>query len=434
MNNFQTILVAIFLAFFVFAVLIFSGAIKIGNDPSKTGAQGKITIWGTFPKSSISDALESINASNNNLTLNYTQKDIASYQEDLIESFAAGNGPDLFIITPDMIIKNKNFIYKIPYASYPKEKFINSFIDGASIYMDNDGILGYPLLVDPMVLYYNKDILSNEGIVYPPSTWDELFTLNPSLTKRDNFGTISQSMIALGQYSNIKNAKAIISTLLLQNNNQIVKQKDSTYVSALTDNIQNLSVSPLESVLKFFTEFSNQSKSGYSWNISLPNSLDMFTSGKLAFYLGRASELFKIQEVNPNLSFNVTQIPQIKDASIKRTYGDIYAVVVNKKTTNFNSAFLVASSLSSGDSLKNLSAGVSLPSASRSLLADKPKDNPYLATFFNSALISRSWVDPDGVKSDSVFKELVENILSNSLSISSAMSKAHGQLGQLISK
>jgi ABC-type glycerol-3-phosphate transport system substrate-binding protein len=40
-----------------------------------------------------------------------------------------------------------------------------------------------PLFVDPIVLYYNKDILSNEGIVNPPRTWDELFLLNSVLTK-----------------------------------------------------------------------------------------------------------------------------------------------------------------------------------------------------------------------------------------------------------
>lgn len=434
MNNFQTILVAVFLAFFVFAVLIFSGAINIGNNSSKEGAQGKVVMWGTFPKSSVSGAIDSVTSSNKGLTLTYVSKDADTYQEELINAFANGNGPDLFIITPDMIIKNKNFIYKIPFASYPKETFTTSFIEGANIYMESDGILGYPLLVDPMVLYYNKDILSNEGVVYPPSTWDELFTLNASLTRRDNWGVISQSMIALGQYDNVKNAKDILATLLLQNNNQIVKQKDASYVSALTDNTQNLSVSPFESVIKFFMEFSNQSKSGYSWNSSLPLSSDMFTSGKLAFYLGKASELFNIEEVNPNLSFNVTQIPQIKDASTKRTYGDIYAVVVNKKTANFAASFLVASSLSSGDNAKSLSTGTSLPPASRSLLADKPKDNPYLSTFFSSALISRSWADPNSEKSDSIFKELIENILSNSLSISSAMSKANGQLGELISK
>jgi len=241
-------------------------------------------------------------------------------------------------------------------------------------------------------------------------------------------------MIALGQYSNINNAKDILATLLIQNDNQIIKMGNTGYTSILNDNPSNLSVSPVQAVVKFFVEFSNPSNTAYSWNSSLPNSLDMFTSGRLAFYIGRASELFNIQSVNPNLSFDVTQIPQIKDSTTKRTFGEIYTVVINKKSKNITSAFKVAEYLSQGDNAKSLSVGMSLPPVSRSLLSKKPTDNPYLFTFFNSALISRSWADPDKTKSDSIFKELIDNVLSNNLSVSGATSKAQSQLDQIIIK
>jgi len=432
MNNFQTILVAVFMAFFIFAVMIFSGAIKIGGSSSTSGVTGKIVIWGTFPNSVFSNALDNLGTANKDLKLNYIKKNADTYQQDLVEAFANGQGPDLFVITPDMIQRNSNFIYKIPYASYPEKTFTDSFIDGASVYLDSTGIAALPLVVDPIVLYYNKDILSNEGIINPVKTWDELFTLNSTLTKRDNTGTVSQSMIALGQYGNINNVKDILATLLFQNSNQIVKRTDTGFTAALTDNPLKLSIGPVQAVVKFFTEFSNPSNSAYSWNRSLPNSIDMFTSGKLAFYIGRASELFSIQSVNPNLSFNVTQIPQIKDSSTKRTYGEIYAVAINKKTANLAGAITIAGNLSTGDNAKSISVATSLPPVSRVLLSDKPADNPYLYTFFNSALIARSWPDPDKIKSDSVFKELIENILSNNLSVSDSISKAQGQLEQLI--
>ena len=77
---------------------------------------------------------------------------------------------------------------------------------------------------------------------------------------------------------------------------------------------------------------------------------------------------------------------------------------------------------------------MSLPPVSRALLSDKPTDNPYLFTFFNGALISKSWPDPDKIKSDSIFKELIENILSNNLSVSAAISKAQGQFVLLLTK
>lgn len=438
MSNFQTILVAIFLAFFVFAVLIFSGLIKIGGSSSTTGPQGNVVIWGTFPSNTLSNTLDSLNT-NKELHVKYVKKDAVTYQQDLIEAFANGTGPDLFIITPDMVEKNNNFIYKIPYASYPEKTFRDSFIDGADIYLDSEGVLGFPLVVDPMVLYYNKDILSNEGIVNPPKSWDELFTLNSTLTKRDNAGTISRSMIALGQYDNVNNVKDILATLLIQNNNPLVERGTDpannkvSFISMLNSNRDDLSVPPMEAVIKFFVEFSNPSNTAYSWNRSLSSSLDMFTGGRLAFYLGRASELFNIERVNPNLSFDVTQIPQIKSFTTKRTYGEIYAVVANKKSTNISSSLAVAGMLSQGDNAKNFSTALSLPPTSRALLSDKPND-PYLYTFFNSALISRSWLDPDKNKSGLIFKELIENVLSNNLSVASAINKAEGQFELLLKK
>jgi len=446
MNNFQTILVAVFMAFFVFAVLVFSDVIKIGGKKGSADIQGKVVVWGVFPRSAVKDVLDGLTNNYKELSISYTQKNEVNYQQELIEAFANGKGPDLFIIDPSMIKRNNNFIYKIPYSSFPEKTFKTSFIDGADIYLSARGVIGLPMIVDPMVMYYNKDILSNEGIVNPPTTWDELFELNKILTKRDNSGAISQSMIALGQYGNINNAKEILSTLLIQNKNNIVDKSKSTvesssstkeetvYTAVLNDNPLNYSVSPAQAVTRFFLEFSDLSKTSYSWNRSLPNSLDMFISGKLAFYLGRASELFKIESMNPNLSFDVTQIPQVKDTNSKRTYGEIYAVVINNKSTNFSGAFSVANLMVGGDNVKNISINLSLPPVSRSLLAQKPANNPYLYTFFNSALISRSWIDPNKKETDLIFREMIENILSNKLKSHEAINKAQGQLDLLINK
>jgi ABC-type glycerol-3-phosphate transport system substrate-binding protein len=438
MSNFQTVLVAVFLAFFVFAVLIFSGAIKLGDSSKSSGTlSGRVVIWGTFPNSSMSEVLTNIGSSNKDLNITYVNKNISTYQQDLIEAFANNKGPDLFIITPDMIARNNNFIYKIPYVSYPQKLFQDTFMDGASIYTDSEGVVGIPLVVDPLVLYYNKDILSNEGLVAPIKTWDELFTLNSVLTKKDNSGFISRSMIALGQYGNVTNVKDILASLLIQNDNPIVRrrvdeQNRIIYTSLLNTNPSRTSVSPMEAVIRFFTEFSNPSNTAYSWNRSLPSSLDMFTSGKLAFYIGRASELFKIESINPNLSFDVTDLPQIKDSPTKRTYGEIYGVVINKRSSNLSSAFGVIGAFSQGENAKSLSVALSIPPTLRALLADKPTDNPYLFTFFNSALISRSWLDPDKEKSSLIFQELIENVLSNNLSVNEAIGKAQGQLELLL--
>jgi ABC-type glycerol-3-phosphate transport system substrate-binding protein len=435
MSNFQTILVAVFMAFFVFAVLIFSGLLKIGGSSNSSSTpQGKIVIWGTFNNTTeLTNAFEGINTTNKDLLVSYVKKSESTYAASLIEAFASGNGPDLFFITPDMIGKFSNYIYKIPFASYAEKTFKDGFIDGASTYFDSTGVIGFPVIVDPMVLYYNRDMLSSEGIVAPPEYWNELFALNSKLTKKMNDGTINESMIALGRYDNITHSKDILATLLLQGGNPIIGLNNGQYVSTLNQNSLSLAVTPIEQILKFFIGFSNPSDSAYSWNKSLPKSIDMFTSGKLAMYLGRASELFKIESVNPNLSFDVTQILQTKGTNIKRTYGKIYAVSVNKRSTNLTAAFGVAGMLANGEPAKNLSIALSLPPASRALLNTKPAD-PYLFTFYNSAIISRTWADPDSVASDAIFGELIQNVISNKLSLDDAVNKAQSQMEAIIRK
>lgn len=432
MNNFQTILVAIFLSFFVFGVLLFSGVLKIGGDKNTTnGITGKVVVWGLLPSSEVSDLLKSLGDAKGTFNVDYVEKSKDTFQSDLIESFAKDLGPDLIILPQDMILKNTGFIYPIPYTSFSKSTFASSFIDGADILLSKDGLFGYPLLVDPLVFYYNKNMLSNQGILYPPSYWDELFNLDTKLIKKNTDGTIKEGMIALGQYNNVNHAKDILSMLLLQSNNPIVGNGDTSgYYSTIKD-IGPGGASVGEAVVNFFLEFSNPSNSSYSWNSLLPSSFDMFTSDRLAFYVGYASELFKIKEVNPNLSYNVAVVPQTKGVNIKRTYGEMYSVVVSKKSKNLDSAFGVANLMIGQDFLKELSIRTSLPTASRPLLASKP-DEAYMQTFFDSTIIAHSWLDPDNKATDAIFKELINNSLTNKFSTSEAVNKASGQMDLLV--
>ncbi len=431
MNNFQTILSAIFLAFFIFAVMIFSGMIKIGDNTNTSGGlTGKVVIWGTLTEPNLYKVFEIATEDHQDLNIRYIKKSPLTYQQDLIEAFASEKGPDLFFITPDMIIKNKDFFYPVPYESYPEKVFRDSFIDGANIFLAEDGIIGFPIVVDPMVLYYNKNMLNDQGLVSPPVLWNDLFNLNELLTKSENDGTILESMIALGRYDNINNSKEILSTFLLQSGDPIVVREGNNYVSVLDKKALGASTSPFKTILTFIMEFSNPSNKGYSWNRSLSSSFDMFVRGKLAFYLGKSSELFKIQSTNPNLSFDVAPILQTKNVP-KRTFADIYAITVNKKSQNTSLAFSVSGLLSSKDTVKHFSDTLSLPPATKLLLSEKPTD-PYMYSFYDSAIFSHSWIDPNPVTTNAIFGELFNNVSSNKLEIDAAINKAQGQLSQTV--
>ncbi|NJO89569.1 MAG: extracellular solute-binding protein [Chloroflexia bacterium] len=82
--------------------------------------------------------------------------------------------------------KIKSFIYETPYTSYPEKSFRDSFIEGAEVFLGKEGIVAFPIVVDPLVMYFNKNMLTNEGLSIPPANWDELLGLNNKLTKKEN--------------------------------------------------------------------------------------------------------------------------------------------------------------------------------------------------------------------------------------------------------
>src|SRR5574343_736945 len=138
MSNFQTIFTAIFLSFFVFGVFVFAGIIPLGKSSNSNAPVGNIVVWGTFPSTAVHKAFENINSENQNLVIRYVQKGADTYQQDLVEAMAAGTSPDLFFMTPDMVVKNKKFIYPMPYANYPEKAFTSTFMDGAEVFLSKE--------------------------------------------------------------------------------------------------------------------------------------------------------------------------------------------------------------------------------------------------------------------------------------------------------
>lgn len=430
-SNFQTIILAIFLAFFVFAVLIFSGFLPIGKKGPSQKLVGNVTIWGTVPAIEFAKAIEDVNTKNPDLIVKYSQKDINTYSDTIVQAIASGTGPDLFMLPDDLILKETKFITPIAYTSYPEKTFRDTFIDGAEVYLGDKGILALPITVDPLVLYYNKDLLSNNGISQPPTYWDELLDLNSKLTKSTADGTIAQSMIALGSYDNILHAKDIVSLLMIQNGNPIVKKESEKLVSVLGEQQVGQNKLQSESVIEFYTQFANPTSSSYSWNRGLINSKNYFTGGSSALYIGRGSELFNIQSVNPNLSFDVATVLQTKGTNTRRTFASMNALAVSKSAKDVVLATSTAILFTDPEISKTIATSFSLPPARRDLLAQRPTD-PYLTIFYNSAISGRTWLDPDTKKTDTIFRDMIQNVLSNKLDITDAINKAQAELGLLL--
>src|SRR3989344_6121025 len=198
-GNFQVIVIAIFIAAAVFGVLVFSGVIPIGEDESQ--GRGTVVLWGTVPANLLSYLLEEFNQLHPSFTLQYAQKFPETFNQDLLEALASGEGPDLFFLPDDLAYGYRNKIFTIPYESFPISAFKNTFAGAGEVFLTSSGILALPLVIDPMMMYYNRSILDASGVVYPPVDWAEVTELVPVLTKKDETNKIIKSAVALGQFS-----------------------------------------------------------------------------------------------------------------------------------------------------------------------------------------------------------------------------------------
>ncbi len=431
MSNFQIAVVGIFMAFIVIAVLMFTGVLP-GFGSSKSNFGGEIVMWGTTQEDVMSSLVADFNSKNKDLfVLKYKSVPTNIFENNLIEALASGTGPDLFFLSQDMILKNKDKVFTIPYKTIPERDFKNSFVEEGELYLDNDGILALPFLIDPMVMYWNRDMLSSSGIAREPVFWDEFFTLAPILTSVDNVKNIKKSLVALGVFSNITNVKDILSMLIIQSGDNIVENDKEGKLEVVLGNKYNSSGIPAESALRFFTEFSNSAKPFYSWNGSLPQSKDMFISGDLAFYFGYSSELSDIITKNSHLNFAVSPVPQIRGNDKKITFGKMQGIAIAKNSKKQNTAFKVAYALSSSDFLSKFAKITNLPPVRRGMLSQKQTDQ-YKSVFYNSAIMSKGWLDPNPNMTYNIFKDMVDNVSSGRNRISDVVDRASSEIDRLI--
>lgn len=437
-SSFQTILIIIFIASFIGAILIFSGVINIGSSSSKNEISGYVTVWGIYPPEIIQPYIEKLNVQNKTISTSYVQKPEQTFRNDLIEALANGAGPDIVIANSSQLFSFKDKLYTIPFETYSERLYRDSFIDGASIFLNKDGVLAVPLLVDPIVTYYNKDLLSGQRFVVPPTTWSGLVQALPLFVKKDSKGVIQQTAIGLGEWNNVDHFKDILSTLFLQTGNPIVAIDGQTglYQQRLNTSVGNDSSSedselPTVSALNFYTSFSNQAKSNFSWSRTLPSTLDTFLSGKSAFYIGRGSELFTIQARNPNLNFDVVPVFQSEGAVRPITFGSFSGLALIKSSPNFSASYTIAGYLTSKDFVEYLSSSTSLPSTRRDLLLT-PQKNPYVQVYFQSALSAFSWPDVDPIATENLFRDMIRKVNSGSTNPTQAIYEASRDLQSIV--
>lgn len=417
MSKFQIIVLTAFIICIIAGVVAFA-SFKGNNSSTELPA---ITVWGTFPSSLFEQYVSKINLNRAQvLKITYSQISETSFDRTFIEALARGQGPDAILIPQDLLHKHEDKVVPIPYTVLSQRDFQNTFIKQAELYLTTNGSLALPFIVDPLVMYWNRDTFTNAGVALPPIYWDEFTGLNTKMTQKDVNSNVRKSAIAMGEFNNISHAREILGTLFLQSGNPVTYRDSSNNLTSALGNRAYVGLTTSIPALDFFTQFSNPSSPNYSWNRSLPNSKSSFLSGNLATYFGFASEIKDLRDKNPNIDFDAAPLPQARSGKIRATYGAMYGFSIVRSTANANSAFGVLTQLVSPAALTELVTLSYLPPVRRDMLSQGSKDT-YLAIFYDSALISKGWLDTNKAQSDAIFKKITESVSSGKKTTSDAL-------------
>lgn len=410
LRPFQVVIMA------VFGLIALSGLFLFANFQGFTGGVkpvGSVTIWGTLPDAPMYNAISLLAQEHPEYgRVSYVERPAATFDTDLAEAIASGKGPDLIIITQEQLLASVSKISLIPSSSISERTFKDSYLSINELYLTKGGTYAIPFVVDPLMLFYNRPILASAGVATPPSTWESVMGLANVLTRQTETQTITKSLIALGTYENVENARGILSLLFLQGGSTVSENTTTGMSSSLTNAPPGaLGVVPAESALNFYTEFANPAKTVYSWNRSFPGSRETFIAGDLALYLGFASERKELAAANPNLDFDVAAVPQPGTSGTRITYGKAYAFAIPKASTNAAGAFRAAMGLSGKDTLPAIAHELGMAPAQRALLAPASGDL-YEPVYFPEALIARGWLSPAPQITDRIFATMVGNVTS----------------------
>lgn len=431
LRPFQIVIIGAFIALAVAGAIVFASfrGFDIGDNPYGESVE----IWGTLDSSVFETVLREIaDADENFRVVFYVEKDPRMFSSELTNAIAEGRGPDAVVLPHTLLLSERGKLFPIPYDTLSDRDFRDTYIDGASIFQLAEGTYGFPFAVDPLVMYWNRDLYSTAGIAAPPGTWEEVLArIVPALTALSANRDVTQSALSFGEYGNVRNAKEVLVMLMLQAGSLLVAPEGGGYVTSLNSSAGDVARPPADAALDFYTQFANKARTTYTWNRSLPEDRQMFLANDLATYFGFGSEYRAIRAGNPNLNFDLARVPQGSGVTTARGYGAFYSLSLLRSSDNPNGTFQALALLGRSDVASALAANLELTPVHRSTLAGGT-GSAVSGVLYQSALVSRGWLDPNPAASDNVFNIMIGDVTSGRSGVSGAVRDAETRLNQLL--
>jgi multiple sugar transport system substrate-binding protein len=420
----QLIKSKIFLA--IIGIAFLSAGCGGGPAPAQKGPI-TLTFWKPFESTeNLQPIFDAYRKTHPNVTIVYTEKDINTYQQDLLDALASGNGPDIYSINNSWLPQYLDKATPSPASVFTLKDYKNAFVDAVVNDFTSDGkIYGTALYVDSLGLYYNKDLMGTAGIATPPKTWNELAADAQMIKRQDSKGYFTRSGAALGTNANVNRAVDILYLLMLQQG-VVPYSQEGRPTFADQQQISGNYANPGLAGLNFYTSFASPGSPNYNWNSRSDYSIDAFTNGRAAFLYSYPFTRATILQKSPNLNFDVAPVPQPNLDNPSVNFANYWGEVVSRQSKNQAAAWDFLKFMTSKSSLDAYYAQNKQPSSRRDLIALQIQD-PDIGVFANANLTAKTFYKPDQAKIDNIFGRAIDNVILNGLSPQEALNQAEQQ-------
>lgn len=442
-----------------------------GGSSSAISAYKSVTLeyWSVWnDESDIKPLINAYRSLHPNVSIKYNKYRFDEYENKLLEAMAEDRGPDVFSIHNTWVKKYQSRLTPSPASvslpvkymtgtvkkeevvEFRATKLLNAndvektFLDvvaGDVVLYQNIGdektpnfvkkVYGLPLSVDTLVLYYNRDLLNNAGIITPPETWTEFSEQVKKITKIDkDTGEIILSGAAIGAADNVLRSFDILSLLMMQNLAPMVDSRGRAAFDKTPNQYPDIKIPPALGALDFYVQFASPLYEGYSWNSEMPNSLDAFIKGQTAFFFGYSYNREEIASKAPKMNFKIAPVPQVGDDQ-KVNYANYWVETVSNKTEQEAYAWDFIKFITDEKNVEAYLDQTNKPTALRSTkLINKQLADPEMEAFADQLLTAKSWYKGyNATAAEEAFKEMINGVLDGTfiseLAIKNAVSKVN---------
>lgn len=417
----------------IIIVLLIFGLI---NSPRSEPVHLK--IWGVYDDSSVfQEIIADYEKVNKHITITYQKKSFDNYEEELIDAFASDTGPNIWLIHNTWLPKHKNKIIGMPdevSKDFSFNVFRETFVDTVEQDLTEDNkIYALPLYVDSLALFYNKDFFNSAGVSSPPETWDELINDLEKLIKRDQWGDIERAGVALGTAENINRSTDILNLLMLQNGTKMVSDDKKSAIFDKSVYLDGESYYSGKNAFQFYIDFSNPSKTTYTWNRQMPYSVDAFIEGKTAMMFNYSHHIATIKQRAPYLNLGIAPMPQIEDRGFDINYSNYWAFTVSNKVKPNTAieAWKFILYLTQRENAWKYLEKTNRPTARKDLVDLQEKDLE-LGVFAKQSLSARNWYQVDSNAIETIFAQVIKSVVLGSATESRAIETAVDKINLLM--